>query len=73
MLSPPKPYAGIHPKVVIQSVAKNNQEFNKNQTIDSIYIPNRDMQSYDELIPATLFYCMLPSFSMQHLGVSLWN
>jgi transposase len=73
LLSLPKPYGGIHPKVVIQSVAKNNQEFNKSQKIDSIYIPNRDMQSYDELIPAALFYCMLPSFSMQHLGVSLWN
>ncbi|WP_152184022.1 hypothetical protein [Sulfurimonas indica] len=74
MLSLPKPYSGIHPKVVIQSVAKNNQEFNKLQKIDSIYIPNRDMQSYDELIPAALLYCIVPTFSMQQItGGALWS
>jgi len=73
LLSLPKTYGGIHPKVVIQSVAKNKKEFNKNQTIDSIYIPNRDMQSYDDLIPAAMFYCILPTFYMQQIGGALWN
>ena len=74
LLSLPKPYGGIHPKVVIDSVAKNKKEFHKTTDINSIYIPNRDMQSYDELIPALIFYGLLPTFSMQTItGGALWS
>lgn len=70
LLSVPKPYAGIHPKVVIASVSKKSSSFNKNTDIDSIYIPNRDIQSYDDLIPIALY--MLPSLSVS-MGGALWN
>ena len=52
LLSVPKPYKGIHPKVVIASLAKNRDSFNRKTDIDSIYIPQRDMQYYDDLIPS---------------------
>jgi hypothetical protein len=69
-----KPYGGIHPKVVIDSIAKNKKEFHKTIDIDSIYIPNRDMQSYDDLIPAIILYGLLPTFSMQTIaGGGLWS
>jgi len=71
LLSVPKPYGGIHPKVVIQSVSKKESRFKKNIDIDSIYIPNRDIQSYDDLIPL-LALCMMPALSMNMGGV-LWN
>ena len=71
LLSTPKPYGGIHPKVVIQSIAKKESAFNRNTDIDSIYIPNRDIQSYDDLIPALALY-MLPSFPVS-MGGALWN
>jgi transposase len=74
LLSLPKPYGGIHPKVVIDSVAKNKKEFHKTIDIDSIYIPNRDMQTYDDLIPAIILYGLLPTFSMQTIaGGGLWS
>jgi len=75
LLSLPKPYGGIHPKVVIDSVAKKQSQFNRdNLNIDSLYIPNRDIQTYDDLIPAIIFYGLLPTFSMQTIaGGGLWS
>ena len=72
LLSVPKPYAGIHPKVVIGSVSKKESVFKKKIDTSSIYIPNRDMQSYDDLIPAIALY-MLPIYSTSTFGGTLWN
>ena len=49
LLPLPKPYYGKHLKVVIESVSKNTINYNKKQ--ESIFIPNRDIQEYDTLIP----------------------
>ena len=40
--------------------------------IDSIYIPNRDIQSYDDLIPAVALY-MVTLYPMYSTGGLLWN
>ena len=72
LLSVPKPYAGIHPKVVIATIAKKGSSFKKNMDIDSIYIPNRDIQSYDDLIPAVALY-MVTLYPMYSTGGLLWN
>ena len=47
----PKAYQGIHPKALIESVAKNYTPINPYHDIDKLYIPNRDIQCYDEFIP----------------------
>ena len=75
LLSLPKPYGGIHPKVVIQSVAKKQSQFNRdNLNVDSLYIPNRDIQTYDDLIPAAMFLALLPAFTTQmQMGGALWH
>jgi len=75
LLSLPKPYGGIHPKVVIQSVAKKQSQFNRdNLNVDSLYIPNRDIQTYDDLIPAAVFLALLPAFTTQmQMGGALWH
>lgn len=70
LLSVPKPYGGIHPKVVIASVSKNESHFKKQVDTNSIYIPSRDMQSYDELIPVALY--MIPSLTVS-VGGGLWT
>lgn len=70
--SRPKPYAGIHPKVVIASVAKKESSFNNKVSSTSIYIPSRDIQSYDELIPAVTLY-VVPFFTINQIGNTLWN
>ena len=72
LLSVPKPYAGIHPKVVIASVAKKESSFNNKVSSTSIYIPSRDIQSYDELIPAVTLY-VVPFFTINQIGNTLWN
>lgn len=66
LLPAPKPYKGIHPKVVIESLAKKTPTINN--TINSIYIPNRDLQSYDDLIPSLA--TLLP---ISVCGSVLWN
>ncbi len=71
LLSLPKPYGGIHPKVVIESVTKNANRCNKKSVkIDSIVIPNRDMQEYDTLIPGALL-CLYATQFM--IGGALWR
>jgi len=63
LLPLPKPYGGIHPKAVIKSVAKKESQFNRNHyNIDSLYIPNRDIQTYDDLIPSAMFLALIPVF-----------
>ena len=52
LLPLPKPYLGIHPKVVNVILAKNKENFKIATKMNGIYIPNRDMQSYDEFIPS---------------------
>ncbi|UCN00153.1 IS21 family transposase [Sulfurimonas sp. SWIR-19] len=75
LLCLPKPYGGIHPKVIIKSVAKKESYFNRdNCKIDSLYIPNRDMQTYDDLIPAAMFLSLLPALTTpMQIGGALWH
>ena len=47
----PKAYQGIHPKALIESVAKKYSPINHYHDIDKLYIPHRDIQCYDEFIP----------------------
>ena len=47
----PKAYQGIHPKALIESVAKKYTPSNSYKEIDKLYIPNRDIQCYDDFIP----------------------
>lgn len=69
LLPVPKPYKGIHPKVVIASLSKSKNIFNKKPIIDSIYIPSRDIQSYDEFIPSFI----VPIYATAMYGGTLWN
>lgn len=49
----PQPYMGISPRVLIKSVSNKTIEDKYNFTpTPIIYIPNRDMQGYDALIPS---------------------
>lgn len=66
LLPAPKPYKGIHPKVVIESLSKKVPTINN--AVNSIFIPNRDLQSYDDLIPS-LVALSVPVIS----GGVLWN
>lgn len=65
LLPAPKPYKGIHPKVVIESLSKKVPTINN---VNSVYIPNRDLQSYDDLIPSII----LTSIPVVY-GGSLWS
>lgn len=68
LLSLPQPYKGIHPKVVIQSVAKKSTRDNK--TLQSrLYIPNRDLQENDDFISAI----MVLSSPLSLCGGVLWS
>ncbi len=51
LLPVPKAYQGIHPKALLESVAKKYMPSNHYHDIDKLYIPNRDIQCYDEFIP----------------------
>lgn len=75
LLSLPKPYGGIHPKAVIKSVAKKESQFNRDKSnIDSFYIPNRDIQTYDDLIPSAMFLALLPAMTTPiQMGGALWH
>ncbi len=72
LLPLPKPYLGIHPKVVDVILAKEN--FKITTKMKEIYIPNRDMQSYDMFIPSIAFAAILNTMvSIPTKGVALWN
>jgi len=66
----PKPYIGIHPKIIGNSIVKNSSTIKSNVPISVISIPNRDLNDYDNLIPLSMAFIMpMVSFT----GVSLWN
>ena len=65
LLNVPKPYKGIHPKVLIESLSKKVPTINN---VNSVYIPNRDLQSYDDLIPS-IIALGIPTI----YGGVLWN
>ena len=67
LLPLPKPYLGIHPKVVNVILAKNKENSKITSTINTVYIPKRDMQSYDEFIPS-----LVAITASINVGV-LWN
>ena len=66
LLSLPKPYQGIHPNKVTRILPKNSIKTPKKVRI---YIPERDMQSYDDFIPA-ITYLMIP---IAQTGGLLWS
>jgi len=73
LLAVPKPYYGIHPKKAMdKSVAQEGQIFKRN----SIHIPTRDLQSYDQFIPAVVFLAA-PLWqyinNTYYKGGALWN
>ena len=76
MLPLPKPYLGIHPKVVNVILSKNKENFKITSKINTVYIPNRDMQSYDEFIPSLVAITTINSigyFSSSINAGVLWN
>ena len=74
LLPLPKPYLGIHPKAVNVILAKNQKIFQSTAKMKGVYIPNRDMQSYDMFIPSIAFAAILNTMvSIPTKGVALWN
>ena len=75
LLPLPKPYLGIHPKVVNVILAKNKENFKIATKMNGIYIPNRDMQSYDEFIPSLVAITTnsIGYFSSSINAGVLWN
>lgn len=76
LLPLPKPYLGIHPKVVNVILSKNKENFKITSKINTVYIPNRDMQSYDEFIPSFVAISAINSigyFSSSINAGVLWN
>lgn len=76
LLPLPKPYLGIHPKAMNVILAKNQEIFKTTAKIKGVYIPNRDMQSYDAFIPSVAAIAAINSvqyFSSSVHGGVLWN
>ena len=72
LLPLPKPYLGIHPtKAMSVIVSKNEDKKDMAAAINSAFIPNRDMQSYDMFIPAITTIAILPN--MLEIGGALWK
>ncbi len=69
LLHQPKPYNGVHPKIVVDNILKNSCVVN-NRPANLITIPNRDLQGYDNLIPITMI-TIVPALS--HIEVLLWS
>ena len=69
LFSQPKPYNGIHPKIIVDNILKNSCIVN-NRPANLIAIPNRDLQSYDSLIPATLI-TIIPA--IENAGALVWS
>ena len=73
LLPLPKPYQGIHPiKATAQSVTQDSKSSDR----INIHIPTRDLQSYDEFIPA-IALMMIPALeyvnNTYYTGGALWN
>jgi transposase len=76
LLPLPKPYLGVHPKVMNVILAKNQEIFKATAKMKGVYIPNRDMQSYDAFIPSIVAITAINSaqyFSSSMNGGILWN
>ena len=58
----PKPYNGIHPKNDNNIVIKDESIINTNTPISVLSIPNRDLQSYDSIIPLNLLFLLISNF-----------
>ena len=69
----PKPYKGIHP---IKATAESVTQDSKSSDRVTIHIPTRDLQSYDEFIPAVALM-MVPALeyvnNTYYTGSALWN
>ena len=70
LLRLPKPYIGIHPKIIVNSIVKNSSTIKSNVPLGVISIPNRDLNDYDDLIPLSI---ALIAPMISYSGVSLWN
>jgi len=70
LLNLPKPYSGIHPKVIIESIVKNETTINTKMPISVISIPNRDLQEFDALIPLSV---TLTALTLSLGSLSAWN
>ena len=68
LLPVPKAYQGIHPKALIESVAKKYSPIN-HKDWEKLYIPNRDIQCYDEFIPMVANIILPVGF----YGGALWS
>lgn len=68
LFAQPKPYSGVHSKIVAGNILKNSTIVN-NKSTALISIPNRDLQGYDSLIPVII--TIVPILS--HAEVLLWN
>jgi len=74
----PKPYNGIHPKNSDNIIVKDNSIIKTNIPIGVINIPQRDLQSYDTLIPSAMFLAPMIAYSCNYeminsIGATLWN
>ncbi|MGB3961358.1 MAG: hypothetical protein WBK95_03925, partial [Sulfurimonas sp.] len=68
-----KPYMGIHPKAVNVILAKNSNIDRAVEKTRGIYIPNRDMQSYDAFIPSFTALVALSYAGYSMHGGILWK
>ena len=73
LLPLPKPYLGIHPKAMNVILAKNQKIFQSTAKMKGVYIPNRDMQSYDAFIPSLTAFVALSYVGSSMNGSLLWN
>jgi len=70
----PQPYNGIHPQSSSNIIIKNNDTIKSNVPISVIHIPQRDLQSYDTLIPSAIFLLPVMHYTANlSIGVTLWN
>jgi len=74
----PKPYNGIHPKNSDNIIIQDSSIIRTNIPIGVISIPQRDLQSYDTLIPTAMFLAPMIAYNNNYemihsIGASLWN
>ena len=74
----PKPYNGIHPKNSGSIIIKDSSIVKSNVPISVMSIPQRDLQSYDTLIPSAMFLAHMIAYSynyemINNIGATLWN
>jgi transposase len=74
----PKPYNGIHPKNSDNIIIKDNKIIRTNIPIGVISIDQRDLQSYDTLIPTAMFLAPVIAYNNNYeiinsIGASLWS